>query len=398
MRPSLMCFCLLLPLHALAQAVPEAGLSITPSVEMRYDSNLFRQPGGTLAPGLSRDDFVITPQLQIAATLPVSLQTISLEAYTAYRIYTRNSAFDAALGGAKLRWDWQVGQRCKGDLGGGYARTPAGFEDARLTRRSYQDDISAGASGQCSIGANWALKLEGDYRDKSNDSAARSINDIEQIAGAATLSWSRDASFKPYVTGRYRHREQPNLSVLQGLPVDASANIWEGGAGLDWQPGDTLTLKLLLLATHVDDSLAGNRGTDASWLGELNYAPSPKLKLKLATYRRNDSNADFGALAFRLTGVEAQADWEATPLISASPRFSYQWRAINRLIFPAGTDSALISAQEDRTADLGLDLRYGLGERWRVLAEVGQQWRRGAPTQLDFDDTRALLRLSYEWR
>ena len=395
MRPDHLLLVLALLATSAAQA-DDRGLTLTGSAETRYESNLFRLPGGPLPPQLSRDDLLFVPQVQAKAVLPLSLQKLTLDASAGYRFYTQNTQLNAVVAGAGAQLDWQIGSRCDGALSGRYARTPSAFEDSRLTIRSFQNAYDAGLSARCTVFADWSLKAEGNWQARENDRNELALSNIEQLGATLRLSWDGSETLKPYLVARYRHRDQPNIRRVDVVAFGAKADIWEGGGGFTYALTPFIDLEAELLATHVSDDFTNTSDTQASWLAALRWTVTPKISTLLRTSRRNESNADLGAIAYRATGVEAEASWEATPLLRTTLNYTQLWRNIDRLVATLSGVPTL-RAQNDNSRAIELAAQQALGERFSLRASLARQWRSGSLPDLDYGNNRVSVRLTYQW-
>jgi hypothetical protein len=194
---------------------------------------------------------------------------------------------------------------------------------------------------------------------------------------------------------RYRRREQP-LFITAQTPSGLSADIWDVGGGVRWSPDSDFELAAEGYWTQLRETSGKRDSTGVSAVAKAIYTLSPKTRFTFDAGTGLDVSPNIGAIAFRATSVNLQADWQPTPKIDATMQAGYVWRDILRDFAP-GTASGRTRQEYDRTLNLSGSVRYHLTDRLEARLEAGYRDRRGNFEDITFRATTATIGFTYRF-
>lgn len=375
-----------LPVAAIAASGGGENLNIYVNDTVTYDDNLYRLsddfgPASQIGPGASRDDVINRATLGGDAHMFVGRQTFDLRGQIADNRYRENDNLDYTSGSAAANWNWQLGNRFDGKLGGEFSRTQGDFAYLRTLEKDLIDRQEYYASTRIRVTPRWLLTGEGRTMRIEHSGRTNGTENTEVDTWKAGLMYEtpRNDSFGfEYVEAKTR---LPDYVVPEG--------------GFDRDSDSKNASLWLKYAYSVKTSVEARVGyqkreyesTEASSFSgttgrvSLHWEPTVKTLFNLAVWREVQSYAEVSSEYFDTWGVSLDSGWQATDKFSMGLQLSREDRD-----FPK--ESTIVPGASTRggvTTIAGVNARYAPRDYLSMNVSYRQQKRTSAPEFQDYD-------------
>jgi len=295
-----------------------------------YDDNLFRQPNGadlsTVASNLHRDDLIERLSAGVDGAWTLARQTFELKAHGDDNRFEHNDQLNNVSGKALGSWDWRLGSRLSGKLGGDYSRSLADFANNLVLVKDPLTQESSFASASYLLGNRWTLSA--DMRWASTDHGAR----IRQVDDSTIRTQKLGIGFRlsPDVSvgWNYRHANA-NFAGDQQDPTTGQFNRnYDESASVFWLKSTLGSITDFnveggYLRRSYPNAAIGNY-TGATGRATLTWHPGAKTQLDVTGWRDLTAYTDAESNYFVSTGVRIAPTWVPTERITTSVAASWE--------------------------------------------------------------------------
>jgi Putative beta-barrel porin 2 len=259
---------LLLPIFgqsAFAQSDVTRNIGVFVSVQESYEDNVLRQPDAfPVPPGFSRNDFRLSPALNVDIVQPVGRQKLTLLGGIGYDFYRRNDRLERERINLQAKANLAVGANCKPDIGLAFSRQQSdladffSITDFRLRNREQRVAFSSGLKCGGIVGLKPGVTFERSV--VKNSSFFRKIGNFNSTAVGVSIGYTNPTLGELSLFGNYRRGNYPNRGRFTGQPnVNERLGVYTGGLRLQRELGNRLKGNISLGYTVAEPSLAGTR-------------------------------------------------------------------------------------------------------------------------------------------
>ncbi|MEK6637137.1 MAG: outer membrane beta-barrel protein [Pseudomonadota bacterium] len=250
---------------AFAQSDAIRNIGVFVSVQESYEDNVLRQPDAFPSPpGFSRDDFRLSPSLNVDIIQPVGRQKLTLLGGVGYDFYRRNSRLERERINLAAKANLAVGADCKPDIGLAFSRQQSDLADFfsvtdfRLRNREQRLTFSSGLKCGGIIGLKPGVTFERSI--VKNSSFFRKIGNFNSTAVGVSVGYVNPTLGELSLFGNYRRGNYPNRGAFTGRPnVNERVGVYTGGVRLQREIGERLKGNISLGYTVAEPSVAGTR-------------------------------------------------------------------------------------------------------------------------------------------
>jgi Putative beta-barrel porin 2 len=250
---------------ALAQTSATRNIGVSLNVQESYEDNVLRQPDFFPVPqGFSRDDFRLSPSLQLDVVQPVGRQSLTLVGAVGYDFYRRNTRLERERINLQAKANLAVGANCKPDVGLAFSRQQSDLADffsfTNLRLRNREQRVTFSSAIKCGgiVGLRPGASFERSM--VKNSSFFRRIGNFNSTAFGASLGYVNPTLGELTLFGNYRRGNYPNRGALTGRPnVNERVGVYTAGLRLQREIGDRLKGNVSLGYTVAEPSIAGTR-------------------------------------------------------------------------------------------------------------------------------------------
>jgi Putative beta-barrel porin 2 len=250
---------------ALAQSSQTRRIGVFISAQEVYENNVLRQPDAfPVPPGFARNDFRLSPSINVDIIQPIGRQTITLLGGAGYDFYRRNSRLERERINLQGKLNLAVGANCKPEIGLAYARQQSdladffSITDFRLRNREQRLTFSSAIKCGGIIGLKPGLSFERSV--VKNSSFFRRIGNFNSTAVGVSLGYTTPTLGEVSLFGNYRRGKYPNRGAFTGRPgVNENVGVYTGGLRLQRDIGNRLKGNISLGYTVAEPSLSGTR-------------------------------------------------------------------------------------------------------------------------------------------
>jgi hypothetical protein len=202
---------------AASHAQEARKVSIEAQVEVLHDSNVARSSAALAqARGIDRSDTIITPQLAVDVSLPVSRQVLFLRGTLGRSYYQNNDILSSArsdlLAGARLHLAY-----CEGEFTDLYQHAQTDLQDIDLlTIKNVETLNSVGLNLTCGRSVGFAPTFGVSDTTANNSSTVLRPSDYHTVSTTAGIAYRRPALGEISVFGRHDDTEYRHRLVLAG--------------------------------------------------------------------------------------------------------------------------------------------------------------------------------------
>jgi Putative beta-barrel porin 2 len=250
---------------ASAQNDATRRIGVSVGAQEVYEDNVLRQPDVfPVPPGFARNDFRLSPSLNVDIIQPVGRQTLTLLGGVGYDFYRRNSRLERERINLQGKINLAVGANCKPELGLTYARQQSdladffSITDFRLRNREQRLTFSSGIKCGGIIGLKPGLTFERSV--VKNSSFLRQIGNFNSTAVGVSVGYVTPTLGELSLFGNYRRGKYPNRGTFTGRAnVNENIGVYSGGLRLQREIGNRLKGNVSLGYTVAEPSVAGTR-------------------------------------------------------------------------------------------------------------------------------------------
>lgn len=250
---------------ALAQTSATRNIGVSLNVQESYEDNVLRQPDFFPVPqGFSRNDFRLSPSLQLDVVQPVGRQSLTLIGAVGYDFYRRNTRLERERINLQAKANLAVGANCKPDIGLAFSRQQSdladffSFTNFRLRNREQRVTFSSAIKCGGTIGLRPGASFERSV--VKNSSFFRRIGNFNSTAFGASVGYVNPTLGELTLFGNYRRGNYPNRGAFTGRPdVNERVGVYTAGLRLQRELGDRLKGNVSLGYTVAEPSIAGTR-------------------------------------------------------------------------------------------------------------------------------------------
>jgi hypothetical protein len=250
---------------AFAQSGETRRIDVSVGVQETYEDNILRQPDSFPVPrGFARNDFRLSPSLNVDIVQPVGRQKLTLAGGIGYDFYRRNKLLERENIDLQGKINLAVGANCAPELGLAYDRQQSdladfiSITDIRLRNREQRLTFSTGIKCGGIIGLKPGVSFERSV--VKNSSFFRKIGNFNSTAYGISLGYTTPTLGEVSLFGNYRLGKYPNRGTFSGRPgVKENVGVYSGGLRLERDIGTRLKGNISFGYTVAEPSLAGTK-------------------------------------------------------------------------------------------------------------------------------------------
>lgn len=277
-------------------------INIRANVDASYDSNVFGLSDALIEQrgirGRSKDDFSISPSLQIDMFLPVGRQSVYARGSIGYDFYARNTQRDRERINLGLGGNAQVTNTCSVGADANYTRSlsDAGdvflVDEQQLVRRGNTKEFrSIGAQAQCAGVVGISPSVGYRHAETRNSLEFFQLNDSNQDSFDLSIGYQRPALgrvsvYGTYSKGEYLHRNILGLpGNIPGIPNDGVTS-YSAGARFERSIGSRISGAASFGYSWVNPKgIFAQKFRGAVYSLNLNVIPTTRLSVDLTASR-----------------------------------------------------------------------------------------------------------------
>ena len=371
-----------------AMAVPSAAsaapiFTITPSVSVRYDTNVARA-SETVAElrGLKRSDWRLSPNLNINLEKPVGRQTIYLNGDVGYDFYARNHRLNRGRlllnGGARLQFS-----RCTGTAYGSFALRQTDVAELIDVERAGNTEhiTTVGADVRCGLASGLAPFGGASRTWVTNSSDTRRYADYNMNQAHGGVAYSRPVLGEFAVIASVKDADYPHRDTSTVLLTD-HFHVFSIGARYSRDIGSRLKGSAAINRTTVDSGAGLPKYTGLTSDVSITALASDNIQAQLRWVRDvQPVNVGFGAFNIdsRLT---ADVDYGLSPRLTLSGGGGLIHRHIRGEVLLFGPE-----LQSERRTFEYARLTYKRSERTSLALDVRHESRSADPSIFNYHST-----------
>lgn len=384
---------------AQAQDESRRSLSIRPSVQLIYDSNVFKVGRQTILPaGPRTDDISISPGLNVDISLPLGRQRVFLAGYAGYDFFMKNSRLDRERigldGGADLRL---VGS-CSTTVNLGYARAQGDLANglSLFATPNTEERVTYGANARCGgpVGLQPGIGYSHQKIRNSNRTffATNSSADTYQ----ASLAYVRPSFGSLSLFGTYSDAQYDDrVPLIPGLPSGFREGIESYAVGLRYEREIGARLRGSLSGGYnwVNPKIGNQTFRGANYALSLDYRASERLTASLSAARSADLPNLINVLYAITDNFTLAGTYRLNPRATLNFGGTYQNRKLRASEVLIGTPFV---ATRDELLQLNVGAGYDLGQKLRLNIGFTRQQRRSDNDFFRYNANQVAIGASYE--
>lgn len=357
----------------------ERRINVRAAVDASYDSNVFgigRARNGALG-GRSRDDFSVTPSVQLDILLPFGRNSVFARGVLGYDFYASNTQLNRERINLDAGGTFQATSSCTVSPNINYGRFRSNTGDVFVVtgdptavRRNVGERTTLGAQAAC--GRASGLSLTAGYRHSTfrNTAPLFQQNDLNQDAVDGSIGFQRPSLGRVAIYGNYAEVEYLNRFDFTGQR-DA---IKSYGTGIQFERNIGSRASASISAGYSWVEPRSNTGSfkGTSYSASLSLRPTDRLAVDLLASR----NVDFASTtlaSYTVSEVYAlNGTYRLSRRLVANFGSSHQTRDFR---FSTGLPGLNIPISSDTFTRAYGGLGYDLNRRLRLNALVSQQKR-----------------------
>ena len=251
---------------ALAQSDSKPRFDIFVSAQESYENNVLRQPKGfPVQPGFTRDDFRLSPSLNVDILRPIGRQTLTLAGGVGYDFYRRNKLLERERINLQGKVDLAIGPNCTPQLGVAYSRQQSDLSDfialttQRLRNREQILTINGGVKCGGIVGLRPGVTVE--RSTARNSSFFRRTGNYNSTSVGLSLGYTSPTIGEVSLFGNYRRGFYPDRGrfILGQGSIGDNVTVYATGLRLEREIGSRITGDISVGYTRADPSIPGTR-------------------------------------------------------------------------------------------------------------------------------------------
>jgi exopolysaccharide biosynthesis operon protein EpsL len=327
-----------------------------------YDSNLYRLPAyisdlsALLGTHAARDDIINTLYAGLDGRWLYAKQSVTLNLRADENRFANNSDLNSTAGNANLNWNWTLGSRLTGQVGGDYVRALASFNETLYLGKDIVNSTDEFGTGRYQLGPHWTL-IGGVHDADANHSAnAARSNNFRSQSGNIGVELATDSADTLTWEYRYTNGHFPDgLFVFNDAPFDRDYNE------------DTVNF---IVKHNISEKtqITANIGYDKRdyshepigafsgdiWRVSLQWQITEKTQIVAAGWRDLESYLASQSNYFVSTGASLSPMWVASENLSVSLSVS----SIRQNYIPSSPTVVTLGTRSDRVSDEQVTIVY----------------------------------------
>lgn len=314
--------------------LPTREISVTPTVRIEYDSNVYGVNKAFVPAGDStRDDLHIAPGVGFNLQMPFSRQALYLNGSVGYDFYKNNSELNRERldinGGARLNL---LG--CNPTIDGTYTRMLSNRYALVSVDQIDNTETHRAIGTTVSCGGPLGLTYGGNYRHENvtNSLSLLKILNYNSDSFGANIGYTRPTFGTILLYGNYNKLSYPNrLYIIGGSDIVADgAKIYSAGVSFERNIGSRITGKVSAGYTWVTPKLPiSPKFHGASYALNITARPIEALQID-AIASRSASASNLADVAYTITDLYSlQGNYTFSRSLSAQLGASYQKQNMN---------------------------------------------------------------------
>jgi hypothetical protein len=370
-----------------------------------YDDNIFRLPPPNTAgvtypgPGSSIGDKINTASLGMTGNWTLGLQSVIAKLNLADNLFLKNTDLDNVSAGAKLEWDWVLGNLLTGKAGGDYTRYLADFANTEFYSKDIISDADYYAGGIWDLGPHWRLNTNVRGETASHSATVREGDDYESAAGSIGTEYALSPTNSLGLDYQFTH-----VGFRQGQSIDgtlANRDYHDNAISVYVKYSLTAVTTLEAGGGYVNRSYnSASLGTSASgnfsgdvWHVTLNWQPTLQTGIRVKEWR----------------DLRAYVDAESNYFVSRGMSIGPVWSPLERLVVTLelarenqnyiGDDLVIGSLPQRRDVLTTGKLKVEYKIRRRVQIDVGYNYEKRTSDEqtVAYDDNLASISARYSF-
>lgn len=336
--------------------------------------------------GLTPEDTIFTPSLNVDISIPVSRQTLFLRGAGGYTFYDKNTRLNRArvnvVGGA-------VGRAgpCAATVSGGLLIGQTELTDVALAAlvENLQKTKTVALNVSCSRETGLGVVFSGSKDWSDNSLALLSSAESERASYMGGITYSRPTLGMVTLFANHQKTEYPNRFVVPGLhdgyELDAYGVTFSRQLGARIQ--GTITASYTKVNPAISALIGSNDFSGATYSGSLTYRASDRLRAKGDFYRSITPSIGLGQQYNLQTGYGLSVDYDIGSRILLTVGGGYNESEANGRAAP----SPLVLTDSTNTTVFGA-LRYRHSDRLSFTLDARWQERDANAPQFDYTSNR----------
>ncbi|HEB87285.1 MAG TPA: hypothetical protein ENI68_09775 [Gammaproteobacteria bacterium] len=360
------------------------------SAKILNDSNIFRVSGDF---DNEKSETVKTLGVGLNSDLKLSRQHLLLDVEVERVKYDSLGDLDHTRVDGRGTWAWEVGNLWSGNLGYGYNRELASFNQRISTDKDMRATHTGFFSAGYQIHPDWRMIGKLDYTDASYQE--QDFLDRDRTAGTLEVQYANTRNTYVGVRVIYGKNGLRNTNIA-GVSIDNDYDEKEISGIFRWQGSAKSTLEANLGYTDLKYNDLDDRDYQGT-TGRLTYfwSLTGKTKIDISVWRETSSLYDEITTYVLQKGASIRPVWSVTPKINISGEIIY-----TNDDFKGRNDIAAALGGQRRDDDTW---QYRIGASWdprrylQVSVNYSREDRDSSIDAIDYDNDRveAKVRLTY---
>ncbi|HEY9099605.1 MAG TPA: XrtB/PEP-CTERM-associated polysaccharide biosynthesis outer membrane protein EpsL [Thiobacillus sp.] len=360
-----------------------------------YDSNLFRLQNDQEASSvLGTTDTAVSYHVLAAGLdldMPVSRQAIRAHAEVNQTRYDQFSMLNFSGHDAYLKWDWTLGSRAQGEVGGSETLTQASYSNVKQpvsnlirTRRNFMNAL-------IKLDTPWRVGVGLDRTETNNKAVIQRVQNATVDRVNAALQYRTRKGSTLELTSQRSDGQYQNRQVVGGLPINNNYRQWDNGMAFSADvTGKTRLSGKLNYTERSYNDVPQRDFSGLTGLLSMDWAITEKTIIKASVHR------DIGALenntaSYTLNhGTTIGLDWRPTSKLVFNTQLGYD------NIEYAGDPGFVLSgsaAREDQLTSLQAGIQYALLRNTTIELILHRGIRYSSEALSSYRYNRAILNL-----
>lgn len=378
---------------------PRRTLSIRPTLQLIYDSNVFKVNRQSALPaGPLVDDVSISPGVNLDISLPIGRQRVFLSGFAGYDFYVSNSRLDRERIGLNGGADVRPFGTCVTTFVVDYGRTQGDLANglSLFAVPNTEERVTLGADARC--GGAIGLQPGVGYRHQriNNSNNVFQTNNSTSDTYTASLAYVRPSFGSLSIYGNYsKGRFDDRVPIAPGIPVTLREGIETYGAGLRYERQIGARLRGWVSGgyTWVNPNVGGETFRGASYAAALDYQASERFALSFNAARTAELPNLINVLYAINDSFSLNGSYRLNPRISLNAGVNYQDRKLRASQALVGVPFV---ATSDELLQLSAGAGYDLGRRLRLNLGFTRQQRRSDNDFFRYNANMIQLGASYQ--
>lgn len=364
-----------------------------------YEDNLFLVTGPNEArevTGRSRMSDVITRKgVGLRMKLPISLQTLRLDAAVERVNYQEFDNLDHNEGHAELAWDWEIGRALDGTLSHSYRRDMSSFTEFQRAAADLREIQETRVSGGYDFLGAWRIQLGGGKRDVDYD--RQDFLDREEDSVSTELQYATSVNTQVGLRAGYTDADLAPLPSADG-PVNNDYEQRQYRLVMGWEGSAKSYLRASAGYTERERDAGGSEFTGATGRLTHQWEITPVSRLRTSIYRNVNARDYQIASSVVTTGMSLKPSWQVTPDTTLKSHVRYGRDEFQGPVVNPEGDVVTGDEREDDVLSAGAGVEYAALTDLLLSLGVAYRERDSNRQASDYDNTRVNAELTYAFK